>query len=220
MQMIYDWDFSIILGYWPALLKGLFYTFAITIFSCFFGSLLAFILLLVHLSHNKTAKIFERLFTIIFLAIPIPVLLVWIFYCLPMFGFQIDALPAAIIALSLSLAAFLIEMIRGTLNTIPKSQFDVAKLSKIPQWLFNFRVIIPQVILISRPAIFANYITTLKLSSLASLISAPEILNSASLIITVTYRPLEVYTLIAALFLLIVIPLVMASAKFERDHHG
>lgn len=212
---MYEWDFSPLIQFYPALFSGLLNTLLITVLACIFGTALAVGGLTLMLYHQRS-ELAVRVVAELFVALPIPVLLVWIYYCLPLVGISLDSLTSSIITMSLSLSGFLLEMLRGIARTIPTGQLEVAAASGLGRGIVAARIILPQIIRAAQPGIVANYVGTLKLSSLAALISTPELLYQANLIIATTYRPLEVYTATAVVFLIIVFPLTRLQSRLER----
>ena len=67
------------------------------------------------------------------------------------------------------------------------------------------------------PPLTGRYIETIKLTSLASIIAVDELLHSGQNLISVSYRPLEVYTVIALLYLVIIVPLTLILKKLEKS---
>jgi polar amino acid transport system permease protein len=213
---MYDWNFSVLYSFAPALLSGLWNTLLLTIVSCLLGSVIALVGLFSLIYRPRYTELPIRVVVELIIALPIPIMLVWIYYCLPLVGVALPPFSSAVIALTLSLAAFLIEMIRGILRTIPDGQTEVAVVLGVSTSAIASRIVLPQVLRAAQPGIVSNYIVTLKLSSLAALISAPELLYQANLVIATTYRPLEVYTVVAFVFIAMVLPLTRVQAYLER----
>jgi polar amino acid transport system permease protein len=104
----------------------------------------------------------------------------------------------------------------GAVLTIPSGQVEAARILGFSSYHTSKSIVWPQVLRSIAPALLNEYVTTLKLSTVASVISAPELLYQSGLIITQTYRPLEVYTTLAVLFAIIVIPLLRIGRVLEK----
>jgi polar amino acid transport system permease protein len=78
------------------------------------------------------------------------------------------------------------------------------------------KIIIPQAVRNMIPNLMGLYINELKNSSLASIIAVDELLHRSNILISETFRPLEIYTAVAATYLIIILPLTYLSRLFER----
>jgi len=213
----YNWDWSIVSIYWKAFGSGILNSLFISASAIIIGSILGFILLyFMVFPKYKILKICLGWTVEILLAIPLLVLLVWIYYCMPiLFNIKISALQTCIIAMSINLAPFVSETLRAGLDSIPKGYTEAGIALGIPKRKIVRNILIPQVFSEMLPALITQYITLFKLSSLASVIAVNEILHTANNIISETYRPLEVFTVVALIYIVIVIPISKLSRQFE-----
>lgn len=217
-MVVYTWDFSVIFTYKEAILKGTLVTLELTFFSIIIGSIIGMIICLMKLSKNPILKYPAIVFIEVFQDLPLLVLFIWLFYALPpVFGINISAFSTALIGLSLNLGAFSAEIFRAGIISIPKGQTE----SSIALGLTKFQtmkdIILPQAKKVIIPPLTGRYIETIKLTSLASIIAVDELLHSGQNLISVSYRPLEVYTVIALLYLAIIIPLTLILRKLEKS---
>jgi len=151
----------------------------------------------------------------LFLSIPALVFILWLYYCLPVFGIEISAYQTAILALGLNLSPFAAEIFRSGLANIPQGELDAAEAMgyTAPQTVLLFMV--PQIFRNSVPPMMNQYYTTVKLSSLASVIGVFEIVNTSQEVINQTYRTLEVYTAVAFCYAVIIVPMAILSKQYE-----
>ena len=213
----YTWDFSIILDYKVAILRGTLITLELTFFSLIIGTILGLILALLKLSKNPLLKYPAIVFIEIVTGLPLLVLLVWLYYALPIFtGIKISALPTAIIGLSLNLGGFAAEIFRDGIQSIPKGQTEASLTLGLTKFQIIKRIIMPQATKLIVPPLSGRYVETIKLTSLASVIAVDELLHSGQNLISVSFRPLEVYTIIAIIYLIIIIPLTLVLRRFEK----
>ncbi len=215
----YNWDFSIVLAHKQAILSGVLITLELTLLSIFFGSLIGLGLALLKSSKNKTLKYVSASIIEIFRDLPLLVLLVWLFYTLPpIIGIQVSAFATAVIALSLNLGAFSAEIFRAGFGSVHKGQTEAAKVLGLRK-LQSFRhIIFPQALKVILPPLTGRYIETIKLTSLASVIAVNELLHQGQNLISVSYRPLEVYTAVALMYLVIIVPLSLILQKVEKKN--
>jgi len=215
--MNYTWDFSVIFDYKEAILNGTLVTLELTFFSLIIGTILGLFICLCKLSKNPLLKYPAVFFIEIFTGLPLLVLLIWLYYALPILtGITISALPTAIIGLSLNLAGFSAEIFRAGIISIPKGQTEASLALGLSRFQILTKIILPQAIKLIIPPLSGRYIETIKLTSLASVIAVDELLHSGQNLISVSFRPLEVYTIIALIYLVIIIPLTMILRKLEK----
>jgi|SRR3989338_618698 len=216
-MITYNWDFSIIFNYKEAILKGTLITIEIAFLSIILGTILGLILCFLKISKNPFFKYPSSIFIEIFRDLPLLVLLIWLFYAIPpLFGINISAFYTSIIAFSLNLGAFSAEIFRAGVNSISKGQTEASLSLGLTKFQTMKDIIFPQARRIIIPPLTGRYIETIKLTSLASIIAVDELLHVGGIIISLSYRPLEVYTAVAVLYLAIIMPLTFFLRRFER----
>lgn len=215
---MYQWNFRVISLYGRGLLRGTCVTLELTGICIVIGTLLGLSLCLGRLSKSRALRYASIAYIEVFLALPLLVLLVWIYYCLPLLpGIgSISAFWAAVIAMSLNLAPFVAETMRAGLEDIPQGYIDAGKAVGMTSIQRMRRITLPLGIRTVTPPLLTQYITILKLSSLASIIAVNELLHSATTVISVTYRPLEIYTAVALIYLVIILPVVVFIRYIEK----
>jgi polar amino acid transport system permease protein len=148
---------------------------------------------------------------------PILVQLLWVYYVLPIvFGFQIEALPAAIIGLSVYSSAFISEVYRAGIQAVPQGHREAAQVLGLSPLQSFFHIVLPQAIRLTLPPLAANFVQLIKYSSLASVISVSEITRRGMELSATAFRPLEIFTFIAVVYFVICWPLAMAIRFWER----
>ncbi len=213
----YSWDFSVILRYKEAFFKGTLVTLEITLLCIVFGTILGGVVALLRKSHFKVINIIALFYIEIFRAVPLLVLLVWFYYCLPiLMGIRFSNITTAVIALTINLSAFAAETIRAGIESIPKGQSESGLALGLNKRQVLLRIILPQAYRVMIPNMLGLYITMLKLSSLASVIAVYELLHTANNIISQVYRPLEIYTVIALIYIVIILPISWYSRELEK----
>lgn len=204
------------MDYLPALAKGLWVTIYISGASIFGGTTLGLFVAIATKSSLRPIRILGLVYINLFLAFPVLVLLIWIYYCVPVLtGVRINSAWTAILALTLSLAGFVGDILRGGIDAVPKGQIESAITLGLTWPRIMRRIILPQAIRIMVPPILGQYITCVKLSALASVIAVYELLHVANNIISRTFQPLETYTVVAILYLMLIWPFVRFMRRFE-----
>jgi polar amino acid transport system permease protein len=159
----------------------------------------------------------------IFRAIPTLVLLFLVWYGLPQLfpvfaGRWFEAFYAATIALAVSEGAYAAEIIRGGLLSIDDGQRIAARaLGMSPRSVFR-RVVFPQVVRVVTPALANDFITLLKITSLAFAVGLRELLTMAQIQVSSSFRFLEWYGAAAIYYLVLVSVFMVVQAWFERRY--
>lgn len=202
-------------SFWPMLYAGLVFTIPITLISFSLGLLLGFIVALIRLYGPAPLKSLVRFYVWIIRGTPLLVQLFLIFYALPSVGITLDAFPAAVIGFTLNVGAFTSEVIRATLLSVAKGQWEAAH-SIGMSWAQSLRyIILPQAARVAVPPLSNTFISLVKDTSLASVITVPELFLAAQRIAAVTYQPLVLYTEAAILYLLISSVLSYLQSRLE-----
>jgi cystine transport system permease protein len=202
-------------SFWPMLYAGLVFTIPITLISFFLGLLLGFIVALIRLYGPAPLKNVVRFYVWIIRGTPLLVQLFLIFYALPSVGITLDAFPAAVIGFTLNVGAFTSEVIRATLLSVAKGQWEAAH-SIGMSWGQSLRyIILPQAARVAVPPLSNTFISLVKDTSLASVITVPELFLAAQRIAAVTYQPLILYSEAALLYLLICSVLSYLQSRLE-----
>jgi L-cystine transport system permease protein len=201
---------------WPLLYAGLVFTVPLTLASFAIGLALAFIVALVRLFGPKWAVALVRFYVWLFRGSPLLVQLFVIFYGLPNVGIVLDPLTAAIIGFSLNVGAYNSEVIRGVIESIPKGQWEAAYSMGMTREQALRRAILPQATRVALPPLSNSFIALVKDTSLAAVLTVPEVFQAAQRIASVTYEPLILYTEAALVYLLFSSVLSSAQVRLER----
>ena len=219
----YNWGWYIIdprlekgLSNLQFLISGLGLTVSISLISIFFSLILGFLVSLPGLSKNIFFKYSNRVYIEFFRAIPLLVLLLWIYYGLPIiFGISLGAFTAGIISLSISDSAFEAEIFRAGIQSVNTGQRDAAKSIGLNRYQEMRLIILPQAIKVILPAIGNQFVYVLKMSSLVSIIGLADLTRKANELIVTVYRPLEIYTFLILEYLLLILIISYFLRKLE-----
>lgn len=136
-------------------------------------------------------------------------------------GFTFTPIQSSIITISLNAGAYLAEIFRGGINAVPKGQMEAARSLGLGYGKTMRKVILPQAVKISIPAMVNQFIITIKDTSILSVISLPEITNKTKIYVGATYNQFGGW-LYAGFFYLVLISILMlisrkVEAKFSYD---
>lgn len=209
-------DINILKDMFPVLLQGSLITLELTLISVVFGSLIGMVTALLKLSKNKLMGSIAGFYTWLFRGTPM-LLQLWFFYFgLPFVGIKFTAFQAAIIGLSLNSGAYMAEIIRGGILSVDKGQFEACKSLGFTYFDTMKRVVLPQTFKIIIPSVGNEFITMLKDTSLVSAIAMEEVMRSAQLLQSSTFRPLEVFFITACLYLLMTTIFTTVFSYYEK----
>ena len=170
------------------------------------------------ISRNRLIRRASVAYRSVWRGTPILVQLLIVFYLLPAIGLDVPSIAAAMIALAMNTAAFQAEIFRGGLLSIPFGQVEAARMLGIGALAVKVRILIPQMMRLVLPALINETISILKNSSLISVIAVTELIRTSQHVVSVTYRPLEAYTIAAVIYLAMNLVLARAGAFFEGRH--
>lgn len=214
-----DWLQLMMTSFWPLLVSGIKFTVPLAIVSFFLGLIIAFFAALIRLFGPAPLVAIVRFYIWLIRGTPLLVQLFVIFYGLPSVGFVLDPLTAAIIGFSLNVGAYNAEVIRAAIESITKGQWDAAYSLSMTRAQALRRTILPQAARVAVPPLANSFISLVKDTSLAAIITVPEIFQAAQRIAAVTYEPLVLYLEAALIYLALCSVLSIAQTRLER-HYG
>ena len=199
------------------LISGLNVTLIISILSIFFSLVIGLLISLLGLGKNKFLKAFNRIYIEVFRSIPLLVLLLWVYYGLPIVvGISLSPFIAGIVSLALSDSAFEAEVFRAGIQSIPKGQRDAARSIGLNKYQAMRLVIFPQALRIILPAIGNQFVYVVKMSSLVSIIGLADLTRKANELVVSVYRPLEIYTFLVIEYLVLILVISYLVRKLEN----
>jgi polar amino acid transport system permease protein len=212
----YKWDFSLVPNYVAFWMKGLGVTLAYSAGTILGGMIIGVICGMLLLSRSKWVTLPVHYYVEIFRCTPLLVQIVWFYFALPIV-LQV-VLPdwfAAGLGLTLYMGAFATEIFRGGIISIDKGQWQAARALGMtwPEMMRN--VILPQAIKRMTPPFVNQSIIQLKNTSLLYVVAIPDLMYTGSIIVSDTFRPLEVYTVVAIAYFVILYPLTLYAARLE-----
>ena len=188
------------------LLSGLTTTIYISLISIIISAILGFIVAIPSLAKSKFLTYINIGYVEIVRAIPLLVLILWIYYGLPiMTGISFSPFVSGIIALAISESAFQAEIFRAGINSIKKSQWEAGSSLGLNFYKRLRLVILPQAIKNILPALGNQFVYVLKMSSLVSIIGIGDLTRKANELVVTTYRPLEIYTFLILEYLILIL---------------
>lgn len=199
------------------LAAGVWATLAISAVSIAIAVVIGLLVGLCALSPNKALRHFNRVYVETFRAIPLLVLLLWVYYGLPVVaGIQFGVFTAGVITLALSDSAFEAEIFRAGIQGVPQGQWEAGRSIGLTPWQVMRLVVLPQAIRRILPALGNQFIYVLKMSSLISVVGYQELTRRANELTLIEYRPLEIYTILVIEYLILIAVVSWAVRRLER----
>jgi len=199
------------------LLSGMGVTIYISVISIIISMILGFVIAIPSLAKNKFLTYINIGYVEVVRAIPLLVLILWIYYGLPiMTGLSFSPFVSGIIALAISESAFQAEIFRAGINSIKKSQWEAGSSLGLTFYKRLRLVILPQAIKNILPALGNQFVYVLKMSSLVSIIGIADLTRKANELVVSTYRPLEIYTFLILEYLILILFVSFFVRKLEK----
>jgi polar amino acid transport system permease protein len=208
-------NFSTMEGSWSVLVDGLVMTVKVAFVSMILSLIFGLIIAVLRSLNNPILNVFLIIYIDFFRAIPLIVLLVFVYYALPFLGISLDSYPSAITAISLCYAASVAEVFRSGIESIHRGQVEASRSLGLNFWDTMRLVILPQAIRVVVPPATGLMVALIKDTALASIIALPELLYRALqvLIFKVNATPVIVVSLF---YLAILLPLTRLSSVLEK----
>ena len=148
-------------------------------------------------------------------AAPVLALLFALYYGLPRLGIYLEPVPSALIGLIFASTAYNLEFLRSGFESIPAGQLDAAKALGLRPFAIYWKVMIPQAYRLAAPSLFSNAIQMVKGSSLASLVAIDELTATSTVIISETYKAIEVLLVVSVFYLVIAAVIIALQYLYE-----
>lgn len=215
--MNYDWDWTVLSPFWPDILRGCLTTLWLTALIILAGTPLGLLLGTALRFAPPPLRWILSLFTDAVRSIPPLISILFCYYFLPslFIGKGMPVVQIAWVALTLYLAAFAADVVRGAFANVPQGAIDAARALGLSRGMIFRRVEVRYVIRSIMPTVWLLWIGMLKNSSLASVIGVYELTHTANRIISNTFRSVEVYAVVAAVYLAIVLPFSLLARTLE-----
>ena len=144
------------------------------------------------------------------------VLLIFVYYGLPMVGLEVSSVVAVVIAFLLNNAAYYAEIFRAGIQGISTGQAEAARSTGLSRLQTLIYVLVPQAIRNVLPDLISNTVEVVKMTSLASVVAMPDLLRMARLAQGATYNPTPLFAA-AMIYFLMLWPVVRLLSRFERN---
>jgi polar amino acid transport system permease protein len=215
--MGYSWDFGAVTLHPQMWLWGLVVTILYSVTTIVGGLLIGVVCGTLMLSHQQLLVAPINGFVQAFRCTPLLIQIIWFYYALPVAAnITIPAWFAAALGLTFYMAAFSAEIFRGGLQSIDRGQWQAARAIGMLPWQVMWRVVLPQAARRMLPPFVNQSVLQIKNTSLLSVIAVPDLMYQAQLMVSETFRPLEIYTSLGVAYFAMLYPLQKLAKTLER----
>ena len=200
----------------PFFLKGVWMTIAVAGLSLLAGTIIGFIAGIIRAGRNKILRAIIGVWVDLIRGTPFLVQVFIIFFILPGIGIELEAFPAAVIALSNLTASFICEIVASGILAVPKGQREAATAAGLSQYQQLRFIVLPQAMRTIMPPLVGQYVLLVKDSSVVSAIGVVDITRVGWLTVQRIPEGLMVFGLVGLLYFAICYPLINLSGFLER----
>ena len=195
---------------------GTLWTIGLSLIAFVGGGVFGLVVALCRISPSKPVRWLTSGYVQLIQGTPLLVILFMTFFGLPQLGFKISALAAAGVSLTIYVAAYLGEIWRGCIQSVPRSQWEAAECLALTRTQRMRMVILPQAIRIATPPTVGFMVQIVKNTSLASVVGFIELARSAQIMNNSVFEPFLIYLIVAAIYFALCYPLSRWSLRLER----
>lgn len=184
----------------PYVLQGLGLTLFISLLSMVLGLIMSLFLALARRSPQKWLRWPARLYISFMRGVPILIILFLLYFGFPYIGIQFNAVTAAVIGFSFNSAAYMAEINRSAISAVPKGQWESARSLGFSYPLMMRRIVLPQASRIAVPPLTNVLLDLIKASSLAAMITVPEIFQMSRIVAGREMDYMTMFILVALIY--------------------
>jgi len=212
-----DFDLSVISEHWRFLASGIGVTLVLSVVSGVTSIAAGFVVALLRMYGPRWLRRIVVLYIDSMRAIPVLVVLVWTFFALPIFtGLTMPPFFAALIGLTVHLAAYVAEIVRAGVESVRPGQTRASLALGMSRAQVVRRIVLPQAIVRMLPAFGSLLSITIKDTAIASVIAVPELMRQSETLAGQSFQPIEVYTFAMLVYFVILFPVTRGVDMFYR----
>lgn len=200
----------------PFVLSGLPMTLLIALIGMGIGLVLGLLLALARGSKNILLRLPARIYISFMRGTPMLVFLFILYFGLPIIGIKLTALVAASLGFGLNSAAYIAEIDRSALNSVSRGQWESAKALNLGYWTTLRKIILPQATRIAIPPLTNVFMDIVKATSLAAVITVPELFQKTQIVAGRTFDAMTMYVLVALIYWPICIVISFFQERLEK----
>ncbi|MBO14355.1 MULTISPECIES: amino acid ABC transporter permease [unclassified Herbaspirillum] len=203
--MNFSLDFTPLAPYWPVFLHGAWLTLKMTTLAVIVGVAIGIFVAFAKNSPNRFVARTCSGYIEVVRNTPFLVQIFLLYFGLASFGIRMPTFAAAVLAMIINIAAYAAEIIRAGIDSVPRGQIEAAECLGLSVWRIRWHVMLQPAIERVYPALTSQFLLMMQASAMASQISAEELTAIANTVQSDTFRSLETYLVVAALYLVLAV---------------
>jgi polar amino acid transport system permease protein len=212
-----DFDFSVVTDHWRFLASGVGITLLLSVVSGLTSLVAGLFVALLRLYGPRVLRAAVVLYIDSMRAIPVLVVLVWTFFALPILtGLTMPPFVAALVGLTVHLAAYAAEIVRAGVESVRPGQKRAALALGMSRAQIVRRIVLPQAIVRMLPAFGSLLSITIKDTAIASVIAVPELMRQSETLAGQSFQPIEVYTFAMLVYFVVLFPVTRGIDMFYQ----
>jgi polar amino acid transport system permease protein len=212
-----DFDFSVVTDHWRFLASGVGTTLLLSVVSGLTSLVAGLFVALLRLYGPRVLRAAVVLYIDSMRAIPVLVVLVWTFFALPILtGLTMPPFVAALVGLTVHLAAYAAEIVRAGVESVRPGQTRAALALGMSRAQIVRRIVLPQAIVRMLPAFGSLLSITIKDTAIASVIAVPELMRQSETLAGQSFQPIEVYTFAMLVYFVVLFPVTRGIDMFYQ----
>ena len=192
------------------------WTVALSLLAFLFGGVAGLAVALMRTSRRRWVRRASGLYVQIIQGTPLLIVMFLAYFGLSVMGFNLPAIVAASLSITVYAAAYLGEIWRGSLQAVPRTQWEAAESLAFTRTQTLALVIIPQALRIATPPTVGFLVQIIKNTSIASIVGFAELTYTGKVINNSTFQPFLVYVIVAGIYFCLCYPLSRWSRTLER----
>ena len=216
-----DIDLSPLTDNWRFFASGFGVTIALSVISAITSIFAGLVIALLRLYGPRWLGVVLTFYVDTMRAIPVLVVLVWIYFAFPILaGVTFPPFWAALVALTLHIAAYSSEIVRAGIESIRPGQTRAGLAIGMSRAQILRKIVLPQAIIRMLPAFGSVLTMAIKDTAIATVIAVPELMHRAETVAGQSYRPVEVFTFVMVLYFLLLFPVTrVVDRLYQRLAH-
>lgn len=209
-------NFPLNLAHLQFLLEGTLWTAVLSLMAFGGGGLVGFLIALGRITPIRPIRFLVTCWVQLVQGTPLLIIMFMVYFGLPGLGFSISPLLAAGVSLTIYASAYLGEIWRGCIQSVPRSQWEAAECLALSRTQRMFKVILPQAVKLATPPTVGFSVQIIKNTSLASVVGFVELTRAGQLINNSIFEPFIIYLIVAAIYFCLCFPVSALSRRLER----
>lgn len=197
------WSFFLKPTTWTYLASGFVGTFKVAFTAGIIALVLGVIFMLGRTAHNVVVSTIFRAIIDFFRGVPSLLLIYFFYLALPQYGFRIPAFWMITMPVALAASGVLAEVFRAGVNAVPKGQTEAALSIGLTPSQTMFKIVLPQALKIVVPSLISQLVVVVKDTTVAYVVSYPDLMQNARVLITTHDALLQVYFVVAILYIIV-----------------